>query len=67
MRGFWTLCDPDKAGLGHGSLAPATALLSQPEKGEPVPQSSGTVLAPRHDVPRGYCWGGSGGGLETRE
>lgn len=61
---FWALCGPDKAGLGHASLASSTAWLSLPEKGGPVPQGSEIVLALSHGLPRDYSWVGVEVGLE---
>lgn len=63
-RGFWAPCNPDKAGLGHASLALAKALLPQPEKGGPVPQGSGAVLALRQGLPGSTARVGVEVGLE---
>lgn len=63
-RGFWALRNPDKAGLGHASLALGKALLSRPEKGGPVPQGSGAVLALRRGLPGSTAGVGVEVGLE---
>lgn len=65
VRGFWAQCSPDKTGLGHTSLAAATAQFPWLEKGGPAPQRSGVTLAGRHCLAREYY--GVGGGWSLRK